>query len=542
MSTLTGGEGIVQTLIRHGVDTIFGLPGVQNDALYNALFDAKDEIRVIHTRHEQGTAYMAMGYALSSGKVGVYNVVPGPGFLNTTAALSTAYATNARVLCLVGQIPSENIGQGLGLLHEIPDQLGVLRSLTKWAERVESPADGPGLVAEAFRQMHSGRPRPVGLEVPQDVLAASSEVDLTIVEGELDKPALNLEDAEQAARMLGRSQRPVIFVGSGANEASEEVRALAEALQAPVVPSSNGRNVLSSHHYLSQYPLTGQALWPEADVILAIGTRLNWPITRWGADPDGKVIKIDVDPEEHDRLFEPALRLTADAAEALRALIPLVEKYNRARPSIKEEALAMKKANAERLAFLEPQVSYLKVIREELPEDGILVDEVTQIGYVSRLVMPVYGSRTFISPGYQGTLGYGFATALGAKVASPDKAVLSVTGDGGFMFNVQEMATAVQHGIGLVVLLFNDGAYGNVRRMQKQLYDNRIIASELRNPDFVKLAEAFGAQGLRANSMDELRSAIRQGLMTDGPTLIDIPVGEMPSPWQALFQRQRQRA
>ncbi len=188
----------------------------------------------------------------------------------------------------------------------------------------------------------------------------------------------------------------------------------------------------------------------------------------------------------------------------------------------------LKAAMAERFAYLEPQLSFLHVIREELPDEGIFVDEMTQIGYASGFAMPFYEPRTFLSPSYQGTLGWGFATALGAKVANPDTPVISVNGDGGFMFNVQELATAVQHEIGVVALVFNDHAFGNVKTMQRDLFDGRVMASDLHNPNFVQLAKIFGAQGLTANTPEELRGAIRKGFATKGPTIIEIPCDEMP--------------
>jgi len=322
MATVTGGEAVVKSLLAHDVKTIFGLPGVQNDYFYNALYDEGERIRVIHSRHEQGAAYMALGYALSSERVGVYSVVPGPGFLNTTAALSTAYARNARVLCLTGQIPSNFIGRGVGLLHEIPDQLGIIRSLTKWAARANSPAETPGLVAEAFKQLYSGRPRPVGLEIPMDVLSTTAEVDLTFVEPEIQFPEVDLDAVDQAARLLGSAKSPLIFVGSGAIEAAEEVKVLAEALQAPVIASGTGLGVLSSRHYLCLTPPAGYMLWEKADVVLAVGTRLQAPLMNWGTDEGLKLIKIDLDPEEHERIATPTVRLTAHSRDALQALIP----------------------------------------------------------------------------------------------------------------------------------------------------------------------------------------------------------------------------
>ncbi|MCB0126691.1 MAG: hypothetical protein KDE58_30745, partial [Caldilineaceae bacterium] len=216
MTKVTGGAAIVRSLLAHGVDTIFGLPGVQSDHLFNAFYDNRDQLRVIHSRHEQGAAYMALGYALSTDRVGVFSVVPGPGFLNASAALATAYSTNARVLALVGQIQSDSINQGYGLLHEIPNQIGILKTLTKWAARIETPATAPQLVAEAFRQLHDGRPRPVGLECAPDVLAMQSEVDLTRVDYTLRHPPVDREKLAEAVALLANAKSPLIFVGSGA--------------------------------------------------------------------------------------------------------------------------------------------------------------------------------------------------------------------------------------------------------------------------------------------------------------------------------------
>jgi acetolactate synthase I/II/III large subunit len=540
MARVTGGEAIVHALLAHGVDTIFCLPGVQNDYLYNALYDAGDKIRAIHTRHEQGAAYMALGAALSTGGVGVYNVVPGPGLLNTLAALSTAYSTNARVLCLTGQIQSASIGRGFGLLHEIPDQLTTLRSLTKWATRITTPAEAPALVADAFMQLNSGRPRPVGLEVPPDVLAATTEVDLLEAPSAIRVPPVDLDAITAAAQLLGRARQPMIFVGGGALDAAADVQQLAELLQAPVVSHRTGHGIVSSRHYLSLRMPEAHGLWAKADVVLAIGARMIEPLLQWGYDDDLKVIRIDVDPAEHDRVAAPAVRIMARSQEALRVLIPAVERYNHVRPSREDELTAHKADVARRAASLDPQMTFLKLLREELPDDGFFVEEMTQVSYLSRFAWPVYQPRTFVSTGYQGTLGWGFATALGVKAANPTRQVLSINGDGGVLFTLQELATAVQHGIGTVTLVFNDGAYGNVRRAQKDQYGNRIIASDLRNPDFVKLAEAFGAQGLRARTPEDLRVALRQGFAASGPTLIEVPVGEMPNPWPLLhLQRVR---
>ncbi len=222
MPMMSGGDAVVRSIIAHGISSIYCLPGVQSDHLFNAMFDAGEALKVVHTRHEQGAAYMALGAALATGKPSVYSVVPGPGFLNSTAALVTAYSTGAPVLALIGQIPSRAIGKGHGLLHEIPDQLGILKTLTKWAERIAQPGDAPALVGRAFHELSSGRPRPVGLEVPPDMLAAKAEVDLAPRFETTPEPAFDEAAVARAADVLAEAQLPVIFVGGGANHAGTE--------------------------------------------------------------------------------------------------------------------------------------------------------------------------------------------------------------------------------------------------------------------------------------------------------------------------------
>ncbi len=534
MTRMTGGRALVEMLCRHGIDTLFALPGVQNDALFVALYDAGEAIRVIHPRHEQAAAYMAFGYARASGRPGAFAVVPGPGLLNTTAALATAYATNTPVLCISGQIPSTLIGRGFGLLHEVPDQLAILRGLTKWAERIDHPTEAGKLVNEAFRQLSDGRPRPVALEMPLDIMALDSEVALPAVAAPPPPPPPDADLIDQAAALLAAAKQPMIYVGSGAAAAGAEVLALAERLQAPVVTYTGGKGVVSDRHYLAQNLLAGHALWPATDVVLAVGTRFNQPQTRWGLDGALKVIRIDIDPVEITRVARPAIGIVADAKEALAALAAALPAAGHA--SRRAELEALKGKTMARLQqTLGPQCEYLEAIRAELPDDGIYVEDLTQVGYVGRLAFPVYGPRTYIHSGYQGTLGFSYATALGAKVACPDQAVVSVSGDGGFMYNVQELATAALHGIDVVAIVFADGAYGNVRRMQKNDYGNKLIATELLNPNFPKMADSYGIAGVRALSPEELRRELAAALKRRGPTLIEVPVGEMPDPWPTLI-------
>jgi len=523
--SLTGGQAVVKSLIAHGVDTVFGLPGVQNDWLYNAFYDYKESIRIIHPRHEQGAGYMALGYHLASGRDAVYNIVPGPGFLNSSAALATAYGLNARVLCLVGQTPRSTQGRGWGVLHEIPDQIGIMRSLTKWAEIIKSPAEAPDLVAEAFLQLNEGRPRPVGLEVAMDVLKKQEDVDTNVT---LRKPTnifIDEEAIDQAAKLLAGAKRPLIFVSSGAIEASNEVTQLAEWLQAPVFSYRTGKGIVSSRHPLSFPVPAAYELWKEADVVIGIGSRMRMPLMKWGHDEELKIISVNVDANDHNCIAEPTISITNHSRPTVLALLNALPKHGTPRKPDTEMLESLRAGWNEKVAYLEPQATYLRIIREEMPNDGIFVDELTQVGFASRILWESYQPRTYLSTGYMGTLGWGFPTALGAKVARPDVPVISVAGDGGLMFAIQELATAVQHKIGVTVLLFNNNLFGNVRSMQEDLYDNRVIATDLHNPDFVKMAHSFGANAARVTSFDGLRSALREARGESLPTLIEIPVG-----------------
>jgi acetolactate synthase-1/2/3 large subunit len=527
---MTTGEATVASLAANGIETLFCLPGVQNDYLFDALHKAQDRIRPIHTRHEQGAAYMALGAAMASGRPAAYAVVPGPGFLNTTAALCTAYAVNAPVLAVVGQIAASSIGRGYGQLHEIPDQLAVMRGLTKWADRIRAPHEAPAKVGEAFQAMQSGRRRPAALECAIDVWSRTAPVMLQ-PPAEPEPIPVDTDAAARAAKLLGEAARPVIVVGGGAQDASAEVTALAEMLQAPVVMHRMGQGVVDRRNPLAVNTLEGWRLWEHADVVLAVGTRLSVQLLQWGIDDQIKIIRIDADAEEIDRVARPALGIVGDAAPVLQAIIDAVPAHNRRRESRRDELLALHADVARQLAFLQPQIGYLEAIRAELPENGIFVDELTQLGYVARMTFPTYRPRTFLSPGYQGTLGWGVATTLGVKIARPDVPVVAVSGDGGFLFTAQELATAVQFHIPVVIVLVNDGAYGNVRRIQADQFGNRLIGSDLRNPDFQKFVESFGAMALRATSADSLRAALREALRANVPAVIEIPAGPMPDPW-----------
>src|ERR1700753_1303934 len=321
----SGGEAIVSGLIAHGVDTVFGLPGAQIYGLFDAFHQA--QLKVIGARHEQACGYMAFGYARSSGKPGVFSVVPGPGVLHAGAALLTAFGCNEPVLCLTGQVPTDFIGKGRGHLHEMPDQLATLRTFIKWAERIEYPDAAPMLVARAFQEMLSGRRGPVSLEMPWDIFTQKAEVDPAHVLDPFPAPAPDPDRIPSAAALFAASKTPMIFVGSGAIEAADEILELAELIDAPVVAFRSGRGIVSNAHELGLTMAAAYRLWPKTDLMIGIGTRLQLPTTfRWPFRPDGlKSIRIDIDPSEVRRLAIDA-PVVADAKAGTRELLAAVRK------------------------------------------------------------------------------------------------------------------------------------------------------------------------------------------------------------------------
>lgn len=532
MTKLTTGEVIAKSLTANGVDTVFGIPGAHmydfNDAL------AREEgIRFIHTRHEQGAGYMAYGYARSSGKAGVYTVVPGPGLLNSGAALCTAYGANTPVMCITGNIMSHLIGQGRGQLHELPDHLATLQGLTKWADRINHPTEAGETMAEAFRQMTSGRQRPVGIEAPWDVFGMAADVSDPVATAALTAPTPDPDTIAALAEMIAGAKNPLIMVGGGAWDATEEVRELARMLQAPVTAHRQGKGVMPEDDDLALLPPAAWNYWPQCDLLIGIGSRLELQHFRWRWFPEGiKTVRIDIDPTEFVRL-RPDLGLVADAAQGTRALIDALKDKVGTRADRSAEFRALSDVAAEALTSVQPQQGYLEVIREVLPRDGFFVEEVSQVGFTARMCFPVYEPRQYVTCGYQDNLGFGFNTALGVKVANPDKAVISVSGDGGFMFGIQELATAVQHGINVVAVVFNNSAYGNVRRDQQTVYENRLLGADLENPDFVGLAQSFGVQAYKATTPQELKTALTEALAANAPVVIEVPVerGSDTSPW-----------
>lgn len=543
----SGGAAIAAAARANGMTTIFGVPGVQIYPLFDALHGT--DVAVIVPRHEQAAAYMAMGYAKSTGKTGVFTVVPGPGVLNASAALCTAMGNCAPVVCLTGQVPSSFLGRGRGHLHELADQAATLRTLIKDAWRIDSASDASRAVNRAFRTAAGGRPGPVALEMCWDTMAAPAGVVIEPPEPELPEPAVDERALDAAVALLAAAKRPMIMCGAGAQHAPREVALLAETLQAPVTAFRSGRGVVPEDHALGVASVAARELWDDVDVLVGVGSRLEMPYMRWGdsmryerkPSHGPKLIRIDIDPEEMRR-FEPDVGVVADSATACRLLAERLRgRVAPSRTRVAEIAAAKRVAEAA-IERIQPQTAFLRAIRAALPRDGLLVPELSQVGFTTYTgAFPVLAPRTYISEGFQGTLGFGFPTALGVKVANPSKAVVAVTGDGGFMFGVQELATAAQYGIALVTIVFNNNSFANVLRDQQLQFGGRTLGSRLHNPDFVRLAESFGVAARRVKEPHELQRVLEAELAAGRPALIEVPIeaGVERSPWPLIHMRKR---
>jgi acetolactate synthase-1/2/3 large subunit len=375
-------------------------------------------------------------------------------------------------------------------------------------------------MARAFQAMVSGRPGPVAVEMPWDMFTASADVTPVEPLGRRANPIPDGDRIAALAKLVDAAKAPMIVVGGGAVEAGPEVLALAEKIGAPVVAFRMGKGVVDSRHPLSLTTVAGFRLWDSTDLLIGIGSRLELPLARWAPSPAGlKVGRIDIDPAEHRRLTVD-LPIVADAADGALALAAAVKKKND--PARREAIAAAKAAALAQVSKAQPQYGYLEVIRAALPDDGIVIDELTQVAYIGWYGYPVHKPRTFISSGFSGTLGYGFPTALGVKVGNPDRPVVSITGDGGFLFGGSDLATAVQFGINLVTVVVNNASYGNVLRDQQRFYEGRHAGAVLTNPDFVAYARSFGVAAWRVENADGLRDALREALAGGAPALIEV--------------------
>ncbi len=529
--TMTGGRAFARQLAREGVRHIFGLPGDQTMHALDGLYD-EPSIQFITTRHEQGTTYLADGYARGGGLPGVAFVVPGVGIYNAGAGLATAFAASSPVVLIAGQVNRDGIGKHLGLLHEIDDQLDLVRPVTTWQRRALSAAEIPDTVHEAFVRVQRGRRQPVEIEMPPEAFSEQADITLCDPAESVREPA-DAEEIERAADLLAAASRPVIWAGGGVvlGDATPQLTELAELLQAAVVTTRQGKGAIDARH-----PLYAGTVWvnkrmqpllDDADVVLAVGTHLIGN----GLPAGTPVVHLDVDRSEIGIHRPDAVPVVGDAAPTLDALLVELRKRRDPAPSRTEEITAYRAGVDASLRAVGPQGALVDQLRAAIPDDGVLVPCTTTIGYMSHMLYPAYGPRTYLSTSYMGTLGWGFPAALGVKVARPDVPVVCATGDGGFLFAATELATAVQYGINTITVIYNDNAYGNSNRDQRERFHGREIGTELRNPDFVKFADSFGADAVRLTKGDDIGPAMRDAIGNTRPSVIEVPMDRLPSPF-----------
>jgi acetolactate synthase-1/2/3 large subunit len=528
-ATITGGEAMARQLAEEGVTHIFGIPGVQLDYATNGLSKVRDDIHFVPVRHEQTATYAADGYYRSTGRIGVGLVVPGPGVLNAGAGLVTALACSSKVLLLSGQLPTRGIGRGLGMIHEIPGQSEILSLLCRESTLVAESGGVAGAIHGAMVRLGGGL-GPVAVEIPPNVLSGRAPASVIGHESAASPSPGRPADLDAAAELLSAATRPVILAGGGAaaSGAWDALMNLADTLGAPLTSTMNGRGAFDDRHPLALLPLAGKEILKRADCVLVMGSRgLDMRSNPMPFPEGATVISVNCEPADQGPPRSYDATVVGDAGAAASAIAERLEQ----RAPWADDLDDLRALEAEAMAHLEPQMSYVRALRSAMPDDAVLVNELTQVGYASMISFPVHSPRSYIYPGYQGTLGYGYPTAIGAAVGNPDRPVVSINGDGGFGYGLSEMATVVNEGIPLVGVVFHDEAYGNVRRMHKAQFAGDHYGTHLKNPDMVKLAEAFGMTGYRATSPAELESALGRAIDAREPALIGVPIGETPDPW-----------
>lgn len=528
---MTGGEAVIAALEAWGVEVAFGIPGGHNLAVYDALAKGTS-IRHILGRHEQGLAFMADGYARACGKPGVVLVTSGPAVANLACAMGGATTDISPVLAIASTVRTDMVGKSRGGLHDCCEAIDIMRPVTRMARRAMSVQEIPQFIHELMQELTLGRPGGAFLEIPCDVMGAVDELEITPpAAGARKHPDARLID--QAIALLADAKKPVIIAGTGVviSGAEAEVAELAERIDAAVVTTTLGRGILPSDHPRSVMPdgamVTAVSDYVEsADVVLAVGTMFKQENTAdWKAGFSGKLIHIDIDPEELGRSYQPHLGITADAKAALQAIINGLPKKNKDNGDWVADGKA---AEADRIAKRwEGRPSgmvALDILRKSVPEDTILSCDRCNLGYWAYRCLPVYEPRTFFYPMGYGGLGGALPQAFGAKVARPDKPVVCVIGDGGFQFTATELAVAVQDNIPVTIVLCNNRAYGAIRANQDRNFGGRRFGSDLLNPDFPTLFKAYGIKSTLVDTLDAFGPALARGIASNELNMIELTV------------------
>lgn len=530
-SRMTGADAVIASLRVHGVSTLFGIPGIHNVPLYDAI-GSETGLRHVLARHEQGAGFMAEGYARVSGEPGTVVTITGPGVTNVATPMADAYADSIPLFVISTSLPRGLAERRQGEMHEVKDQLGVMQSLAGWTRAVGRVEEIPDAIRDAFSVLASDRPRGAYLQIPYDLLEIEAEVEM-LPPRPMQRSAPIPAQISEAAELLRGARKPVILAGNGvtASGANDLLAGLAMRLSAPVFLGSESRDVLP-HDFPLAVPASGAALVhqgfdlrDEFDVALLVGSRQGMERTGAGkvSLPD-TVVQIDIDPAQIGRRRPVTLGIVADAGTALSALLDSLDDLSEGR-SIPTETIASLREGARRYArqTYGESVVMLDAVREALPRKGVIVADSTMMSYAAADYLPTYEPRTFYYPQELGTIGLGIPMAMGAKIAAPDRPVIALCGDGGVLLNISELASAVQERIPIVVVVFNDGAYTAVKVDQQERF-NRQVATSLRAPDFVALARAFGVSASRAESPDELAQSIRAALALGEPVLVEVPL------------------
>ncbi len=533
---LTGAQAIIATLRAYQVDTIFGIPGVHTLPIYDALLN-EPGLRHILARHEQGAGFMAEGYARVTGRPGIVCTITGPGVTNVATPIASAYSDSIPLLAISTSLPRASKGRPRGELHELKDQFGVMEALAGWTRAIEHVEEIPDALHDALRAMRLGRSRGAYLQIPLDLLEIAADVAIpTSVEASPAPPADTAIIA--AAHLLREAQKPLIVAGAGVTfaGANKQLLQLAELLQAPILLGGKSHDAAPTDHPLviataGYIPSELRSLITQCDVALVVGSKLGAERTNDGQLPlPGNVIQIDIDPAEIGRHYPISLSIVSDARLALEALLGSLHDTPHDRPSPSNEIAQVCQAMRERTRRIFGEATnLLDGVREGLPRDGIVVADMTMLGYASEQYLPMYEPRSYIHPSELCTIGCGLPLAIGAKVAAPERPVVALCGDGGFLLNVGELATAVQEHIPVIVVIFNDSTYTAVKSDQRRRFGGRYIATDLVAPDYVAMAQSFRADGIRAESPDALRDAIRTAIQQARPTIIEVPLP--PKQW-----------
>ena len=534
MARMSGGKAVIDSLMAQGVDTAFGIISVHMMGVYDALYDVQDRFRFISARHEQAAAYEADGYARASGKPGVCFTSTGPGAANTLGALGEAWSASSPVLQVTSNIDLALVDKGLGFLHEPFKQQQMFESVTRWTAMPRTHQEISQTLLDAFNRFQQERPGPIEIEVPTDILHSEAEVEV-LGRREQAKSAGDPAAIAQAAEALSGAKRIVIWAGGGviSAEATAQLRALAERLGAVVVTTYGGKGAFPADH--PQYagvtwggrgpygPNPIHQYLPTADAVLIVGSRMPYHMTKMvGIQLPETIVQIDIDGAELGKNYPVKAGVQGDAALALEQLSTALPDSAGGGDGA-QEAAELRRQIREAFGASEPnQQRTLDAVRRVIPRDAIVVSDATLPAYSAVQAFPVYEPRTYIGPHGWADIGFGFPAALGASVGRPDVPVVLFSGDGGFQLNMQELGTAAQYNIPLTAIVWNNSSWGVLKGQQRTLFNERYMASDLVNPDFVRLAESYGLEATRVENLAELETTLDGAIANRGFHLIEV--------------------